>query len=204
MKYLVILAVIIVAIIYINQGDTNKHICQLRGDNIITIGDSIANGFGVENNNSFAIKSARLLNKNPIKMGINGETSTGLLTRIDKALSSTNSIAAVFISIGGNDFLRNIDRNITESNLDKIVENTKKYTNCIVLLGIPSSVSGSILGSVSPIYDNIATKYNILVESKSMTEILKNRDLKVDQIHPNEAGHSIIANNIATLIKDNQ
>lgn len=204
MKYLVIFAIIIMAVIYINKGNTNNHICQLKGENIITIGDSIANGFGVNSNDSFAIKSAKLLNKNPIKMGINGETSAGLLMRIDKTLSSIDNIAAIFISIGGNDFLRNIDRNITESNIDKIVENSKKYTNCIVLLGIPSSVSGSILGNVSPIYNNISKKYNILVESKSMVEILKDRTLKVDQIHPNEAGHNMIATNISTLIKNNK
>ena len=204
MKYLIIFVIIIITIIYINTDYKNNHICQLKGNNIITIGDSIANGFGVDSNDSFAIKTAELLNKNPIKMGINGETSIQLLARIDKTLSSINNIAAIFISIGGNDFLRNIDSNITESNLDKIVANAKKYTNCIVLLGVPSSISSSILGNVSPIYNNVSKKYNILVESKSMVEILKNRNLKVDQIHPNKAGHNIIANNIATLIKNNK
>ncbi len=56
--------------------------------------------------------------------------------------------------------------------------------------------------NVATIYTKIESKYNILLESKSMNQILKNNTLKVDQIHPNAAGHAIIANNIAQLINN--
>lgn len=87
-----------------------NHICALNNDNIVTIGDSLANGFGVSEEDSFAIKTAKLLQKNPIKMGINGETTSELVGRIDSDLKNTPSITAVIISIGGNDFLQNKDK----------------------------------------------------------------------------------------------
>lgn len=206
MKYLVIFVIIIASFIYINKNKNpeNKHICQLKNSNIITIGDSLANGFGVTPNDSFAIKTAKLLNKNPIKMGINGETTIGLLQRIDGALKATSDIAAIIISIGGNDFLRGINKEITESNLDNIVTIAKKYTNCIVLLGVPSGVTDSILGNISPIYSDISKKHNVLIESKTMKKILKDNTLKIDQIHPNQAGHEIISKQMVEIINNNR
>lgn len=182
----------------------NQHICKLNNRNIITIGDSLANGFGVSEENSFAVKTALLLGKNPIKKGIDGEITSQLMGRIDNELKTTPSISAVIISIGGNDFLRNGDKDSIKRNLDIIVKTTKKYTDCIVLLGVPSGVLGSVVGGISNIYTDIASKYNILVEDKAMPRILKDINLKIDQIHPNVEGHEIIANNIANLIRSNK
>lgn len=206
MKYL--FAIIIVGICgYLYFNNTSKkvgHVCKLENNNIITIGDSLANGFGVNENDSFAIKIPKLLNKNPLKRGINGETSSELLGRIDSELKSTSKIAAVIISIGGNDFLRKIDENTTKRNIDLIVQKTKNYTNCIILLGVPNGIMDGITGGSSPIYKDITNKYKILLDNKSMAKILKNANLKVDQIHPNKNGHEIITNNIVNLIKKNK
>ncbi len=204
MKYIALIIVTISIFIFIktNNKQENKRICQLNNENIVTIGDSLANGYGVNTNDSFAIKTAQMLHKNPIKLGINGETTSQLIQRLDSTLNGIKSISAIIISIGGNDFLRNINSQITESNLDKIVNTAKKYTNCVVLLGIPSNAKEGLLNNVATIYTKIESKYNILLESKSMNQILKNNTLKVDQIHPNAAGHAIIANNIAQLINN--
>lgn len=206
MKYLLLATILIVAgLLYFKApASKNQHICKLNNDNIITIGDSLANGFGVNPENSFAVKTAVLLGKNPIKKGVDGETTSELLNRIDDELKATPSIAAVIISIGGNDFLKNRDEETVKSNLNTIVQRAKKYTDCIVLLGVPSGVFGSVIGGISSIYKDVSDKFNIIVEDKAMQMILKDINLKVDYIHPNTEGHEIIANNIANLIKNNQ
>ncbi|WP_181881743.1 GDSL-type esterase/lipase family protein [Helicobacter sp. MIT 14-3879] len=204
MKILLLVIIIIAGgFFFFNQKTSKKSICPLNNTNIITIGDSLANGFGINNEDSFAIQIPKKLNKNATKRGIDGETTSGLLQRIDSELNK-NNIAAIIISIGGNDILRNINKEKTKQNLDLIVKKAKEKTSCVVLLGVPDGVLGSIVGNVSPIYNEIANKYNVLLESSSMPKILKSSSLKVDQIHPNKEGHSMIADNIVGLIKRNK
>lgn len=205
MKYL-LLAIILIGggIFYFKQPKQNTHVCNLNNNNIITIGDSLANGFGVNNDDSFAIQTAKILGKTPIKRGVNGETTNGLLMRLDKELSLHSSITAIIISIGGNDFLRRYDTNTTQANIHQIIKISQKYTGCVVLLGVPNSIMNSILDGISPLYKEVASQYNILLDSQSMPQILGDTNLKLDQIHPNKEGHTIIANNIANLIKANR
>lgn len=173
----------------------------MSGDTIITLGDSLANGYGVSENDSFAIKTALNLRKRAIKRGIDGEVSAGLLSRIDSELNSQN-LAAIIISIGGNDFLRKIDKATTEHNIREIVRKAKVKTACVVLLGVPDGLLGGLAGGVSSIYTDIAKAEGILLEKSAMPKILKQHSLKIDEIHPNSDGHAIIAENIAKLIMD--
>ncbi len=205
MKYILLAIAIIVGGIYIKHSrPKNTHICPLNNTYILTLGDSLANGFGVNESDSFAIKIPQALHKIPIKRGIDGETTNDLLARINSELSQTNNLAGVIISIGGNDFLRKYDEHIIKQNLDNIIKQTKRYTTCIVILGVPSGVISGITGNISPIYKEIANKYDVIIDATSMPKILKDNDLKVDQIHPNQAGHTIIANNIVQLIQQHQ
>lgn len=202
MKVLALACLIVIGGFFIfNKHSKPQSLCPLTNANILTLGDSLANGYGVDENDSFAMQTPKILGKNAIKRGINGETTTGLLGRIDRELQVDN-IAAIIISIGGNDFLRKIDSSTTRQNLDLIVKKAKAKNKCVVLLGVPDGVLGGLMGGVSSIYDDISSKYNVLLESSSMPSILKSSSLKVDQIHPNKEGHNIIANNLAKLIRE--
>lgn len=88
-----LLAICLVALcgfLFLKNGSQNRRICDMSGDTIITLGDSLANGYGVSENDSFAIKTALNLQKRAIKRGIDGEVSAGLLSRIDSELNSQN------------------------------------------------------------------------------------------------------------------
>lgn len=201
MKILLFICLIIIGGFFVfHHKSTKSGICPLNNANIITLGDSLANGFGVDENDSFAMQIPRILGKNAIKSGIDGEISTELLARIDKELQVPN-IAAIIISIGGNDFLRKTNSDLTKRNIEAIVKKAKLKSSCVVLLGVPDGILGGLVGGVSSIYKDIADKENILLESNAMPRILKQHALKVDEIHPNSEGHSIIAQNIANLIK---
>lgn len=199
-----LLAICLVALcgfFFLKNSSQNRRICGMSGDTIITLGDSLANGYGVSENDSFAIKTALNLQKRAIKRGIDGEVSAGLLSRIDSELNSQN-LAAIIISIGGNDFLRKIDKATTERNIREIVRKAKAKTTCVVLLGVPDGLLGGLTGGVSSIYTDIAKTEGILLEKSAMPKILKQHSLKIDEIHPNSDGHAIIAENIAKLIMD--
>lgn len=184
----------------LNSNSSKSGICPLDKSNIITLGDSLANGFGVSESDSFAMQIPQMLGKNAIKQGIDGEVSTELLARIDRELQAPN-IAAIIISIGGNDFLHKTDSDLVKRNITAIVKKAKAKSSCVVLLGVPDGIFGGLIGGVSSIYKDIAKSENILLESSSMPRILKQHALKVDEIHPNKDGHKIIAESITNLIK---
>ena len=196
MQYLI--AFVIVIFVFIKINTNHKPLCSLKEDSIVILGDSLANGYEVEESKTFAFKLSLALNKTPFKMGMDGETTIGLLNTIDSILSSIPNITAIIISIGGNDFLRKIEKSKISSNLESIILKSKKYTNCVVLLGVPSSIYSN---GVDSIYENIAKKHKLILDSISMPSILKNRDLRIDPLHPNENGHNLIAKNILNLIK---
>ena len=197
--FLAICLVALCGFLFLKNSSQNRRICDMSGDTIITLGDSLANGYGVSENDSFAIKTALGLQKRAIKRGIDGEISAGLLSRIDSELNSQN-LAAIIISIGGNDFLRKIDKATTERNIREIVRKAKAKTTCVVLLGVPDGLLGGLTGGVSSIYTDIAKSEGVLLEKSAMPKILKQHSLKIDEIHPNSEGHAIIAENIAKLI----
>ncbi|MGX3011821.1 GDSL-type esterase/lipase family protein [Helicobacter sp. 23-1044] len=199
MKSLLVICLIILGGFFIfNHNSANRRICPLQGDSIITIGDSLANGYGVSENESFAIQTAQILQKRAIKLGINGETSSELLGRIDGELAGKNP-AAIIISIGGNDFLRKFDKSATAQNIRAITQKAKAKTPCVVLLGVPDGLLG-LVGGVSNIYTDIAEGEGVLLETSAMPKILRQSTLKIDEIHPNKDGHTLIAKSLATLI----
>lgn len=200
MKLFAILCVVVLCGFFILRDSTPKGLCPLNGDSIITLGDSLANGFGVSENDSFAIQIPRILGKNAIKLGIDGEVSAGLMARISSELDGKNP-AVVIISIGGNDFLRKLDKSATQHNIEAIVRKAKAKTSCVVLLGVPDGILGGLVGGVSSVYYDIAKAEGVLLEKDAMPQILKQHSLKVDEIHPNKDGHTIIAQNIANLIR---
>lgn len=200
MKLFAILCVVVLCGFFILRDSTPKGLCPLNGDSIITLGDSLANGFGVSENDSFAIQIPHILGKNAIKLGIDGEVSAGLMARISSELDGKNP-AVVIISIGGNDFLRKLDKSVAQRNIETIVRKAKAKTSCVVLLGVPDGILGGLVGGVSSVYYDIAKAEGVLLEKDAMPQILKQHSLKVDEIHPNKDGHTIIAQNIAELIK---
>ena len=200
MKILAIICAVALCAFFIFRDSTPKGLCPLKGDSIITLGDSLANGFGVSDEDSFGIQIPRILGKNAIKLGIDGEVSAELMARIGSEINDKNP-AAIIISIGGNDFLRKFDKATTARNIAAIVRKAKAKTSCVVLLGVPDGILGGLVGGVSSAYYDIAKTEGVLLEAEAMPQILKQHSLKVDEIHPNKDGHAIIAQNIAELIR---
>lgn len=64
---------------------------------------------------------------------------------------------------------------------------------------MPDSAISAFSGAVASFYKDLANLQNVLIDDKSMPQILKDRALLLDRIHPNEQGHELIAKNILSL-----
>jgi lysophospholipase L1-like esterase len=92
-----------------------------KGTNIICFGDSITFGYGVQAGEDYPTALAKLVSLPVINMGIDGDTSTEALRRLESDALDRNPLL-VIIEFGGNDFLRKIPQDITLNNVKKMIE----------------------------------------------------------------------------------
>lgn len=67
-----------------------------------------------------------------------------------------------------------------------------------MLLGVPKP---ALVTSAAPFYAEVATEFGVPYEGAIVTDVLYQRDLKSDPIHPNAKGYRKMAEAIAKLLK---
>lgn len=188
---------------------------NLKG-NICVLGDSIVYGAWDEEKHGYvnrlkeSIKNKKEI-ENVYALGIPGETSEGLLKRIDIELNSRVP-STIIIAIGINDAIyiksktkEAVNQDNFINNISKIIAISKKYTNNILVLGLTRVIeehTTPILWSDDEMYFNSTIeKYDTAlakcctinnVEYLKMFDMLDDSDICEDGIHPNATGHEKI------------
>ncbi|MGG5462925.1 GDSL-type esterase/lipase family protein [Clostridium sp. B9] len=140
--------------------------------NILCIGDSLTFGYGVGQENSWVTK-INDLNFTTINRGINGDTSTGILSRIYSTLTSAKPDVCV-IMCGSNDILM-------EKSIESIIENIDLMIKDCDSLNIKP-----VLMSPPKIFGELALKHwdssldylNINIKLESFSKELKMYSIK--------------------------
>jgi acyl-CoA thioesterase-1 len=171
---------------------------------ILIFGDSITAGYGIDPGQAFpAIIQQKIdsvgLNYNVINGGLSGETSAGGLRRIDWVLQ--RQVDMMILELGGNDGLRGIDLSSTKDNLQKIIDKAlaKNPEMEIIIAGmqVPPNLGVDYTREFQDLYPSFAEE-NDLVLIPTILEQVGGYDeyMQADQIHPNPAGHKIVAQTI--------
>lgn len=188
---------------------------NLKG-NICILGDSIVYGAWDEEKHGYVNRLREDLKENKkvenvYALGIPGETTAGLLKRLDSELTPRTP-DTIIIGIGINDtiYIKNKQQesiNIKEfiSNISKIIAIATTYTNNILMLGLTNVIeerTTPILWNDNEIYFNdTIKKYDIALEDYcnmnkvqylKLFDLLQQTDFFDDGIHPNEKGHEKI------------
>ncbi|GAA0747112.1 GDSL-type esterase/lipase family protein [Clostridium oceanicum] len=108
----------------------------------ICIGDSLTTGFGINKEFSWFELLKSSSNFELINKGVNGDTTTGILSRYYKDVI-INSPCYLFIMAGTNDFLLNRSLNSVEENLSLIIKEALE-NNIIPFIGIPPFIDESL------------------------------------------------------------
>jgi acyl-CoA thioesterase-1 len=178
---------------------------------VLFIGDSITAGYGVENEQAFPYLIGEYWKKNNISFvavneGINGDTSSGVLAKLDYIL--TDNVYMVFLEIGANDAFSKTDVHI-KRNLKTIVETIedKGIKVAIMEMDLPDSayaVDSTYVKSFVDIYDEVGKECGIPV-MPSFLKANKNRsDLWLeDKMHPSQKGHAYLASDILKFLNKN-
>jgi acyl-CoA thioesterase-1 len=163
-----------------------------KGKNIICFGDSLTFGYGAGPGEDYPTALAKLTNIPVINAGIDGDTSTEALRRIDSDVLERNPLL-VIIEFGGNDFLRKIPKEVTLDNIKEMVDKIQAKGSMVAIVDISA---GIFLGEYRKMFYNLTREKKAIFVPAIFSGIITNPRLKSDFLHPNADGYKIIAQRI--------
>jgi acyl-CoA thioesterase I len=169
------------------------------GDSILAFGDSITYGYGAKPGQSYPAVLASMTGLHVINAGVNGETSAEGLARLPKMLED-GSIRLMLLCLGGNDILQHRPEAKLKSNLEQMIAMAKAKGIDVILIGVPEF---GIFGLSSlPLYKKIAQEEAVVYMPSLLPDVLGDRSLKTDYVHPNAAGYRTMATRIFERLQE--
>ncbi|MFN0016419.1 MAG: arylesterase [Saprospiraceae bacterium] len=134
-----------------------------------------------------------------VNAGNSGETTAGGKNRVDWILSQ--SVDVFVLELGGNDALRGVPVDEAKRNLQEIINRVKtKYPTCqIVLVGMlaPPNLGPTYTKAFAAMYPDLAKANGTALVPFLLEGVGGDPNLNLpDGIHPNEAGHRIVAETV--------
>lgn len=174
-----------------------------RGSQVLTLGDSLTAGAGVNPEEAWPALLARQTGWVVINGGVSGDTSADGLRRLPSLLEEHNPVL-VLVALGGNDMLRHVPREETVANLGQILSLIKARGAKAVLLATPQpSVAGAVFRNLSAadFYREVADAHQVPLVEDAIADVLSKPELKGDPLHPNAAGHALLSEKIYEALK---
>src|SRR5689334_18776292 len=164
---------------------------------VLAFGDSLTYGTGAAQSESYPAQLEHLIARKVIAAGVPGETSAEALARLPAALDE-NAPQLVLLCTGGNDFLRRLGDAQAASNVRAMVKLARSRGIDVLLIGTPEP---SLRPAPPDFYAEIAEEFRVPYEGDVLAEVLTDRSLKSDAVHPNARGYRIVAERIAARLK---
>lgn len=168
------------------------------GATVLAFGDSLTHGNGASADQSYPAVLAELLEVQVVNAGVPGEVSADGRKRLPEVLEKLQPQLVILIH-GGNDFLRRLDIAQAKENLRAMIEMSRQQGADVVLAGVPQL---GLFISPAPFYAELAEEYQLPFLNDTLSDILKDRSMKSDTIHPNAAGYRQLAEELAELIRN--
>ena len=189
----------IVILIASGCGEKNSSLSPLSSSSVIlAYGDSLTYGYNVKRSESYPAKLEVLTGISVINSGVSGEVSAQGLKRLPKVLDEHHP-QLLILCHGGNDLLRKMDLEEMESNIRSMIQLSLDRDIPVILLGVPKP--GIFLSSFDA-YKKISKSMNIIFIDDLISDVLGDKSLKSDSIHPNKKGYNIMAEEIYSLLLD--
>ena len=169
---------------------------------VLALGDSLTEGLGVANEDNYpaqlqaSLQQIGYKNVEVINSGLSGETSTGLVNRIDWVLQTKPDIT--ILTIGANDAIRGLDIATIEANIRTAVKKLQDNGSEVILGGmqIYDNLGNDYVKSFSAIYPRVAADMNVPLIPFFLDGVGGDAKLnQADAIHPTKEGYTIIVNN---------
>lgn len=162
------------------------------GHTIVCFGDSLTFGYGVEEGESYPARLAALTGTEVINSGIDGNTSLDALGRIEEDVLRHDP-KLVIIGFGGNDFLKQVPRDQSVSNIRAMIARVQEKGAMVAVLDVSA---GFFLKDYRVAYEQLARESGAIFIPDAFHGILTNPSLKSDFVHPNARGYQLVAQRV--------
>jgi len=167
-----------------------------KGKTIICFGDSITFGYGVVPGEDYPTQLSKLMNTPIINAGVDGDTSTTALARLDSEVLAKDPFL-VIVELTGNDFLKKVPMEETKKNIGEIVDRIQAKG---VMVAIADVSAVMFLAEYRAVLARIAREKGAIFIPQLLNGIITTPSLKSDFIHPNAAGYKLIAQRVLRVI----
>ena len=173
--------------IFVSQTQGKKR--SIPYDTIICFGDSLTFGTGAVPGMDYPSQLSKMILKPVINAGAPGDTTASALTRLQRDVLS-RSPDMVLITLGGNDLKNGIAKDIAFENLKRIVKSIQERGARVIIGGFrfPLRDRGFARG-----YKDLADQTGAVLIPDIFKDLIGNRRLMSDPIHPNGNGYKIMA-----------
>jgi acyl-CoA thioesterase-1 len=169
---------------------------------IVAVGDSLTAGPGMPPEQTYPFLLQQRIAKEGgdyrvVNAGVTGDTSTDALRRFDAALVPGTRI--VILAIGGNDGLRGVPVATVERNVGTMIERAQARDLDVLLCQMEAPPVGGLNYTFEfhRVFTRLAARYKIPLVPFFLLGIIGNDQLDLnDTLHPNAAGHKVIADAI--------
>lgn len=176
---------------------------------ILVLGDSLAAGYGLDPAEAFPALlqekvDAKGLGYRVVNAGLSGDTTAGGVRRINWLLKQP--VDLLVLELGGNDGLRGIAPETTQTNLQTIIDRTRdKYPAARVVIAgmqMPPNMGADYITRFARVFQTVAKQNDaafipFLLEGVGGREELN----QADRIHPTAEGQRIVAENVWKVLE---
>lgn len=174
-----------------------------RNPAILVLGDSLSAAYGMESASGWVSLlekrlAARGYTHTVANASISGDTTSGGLTRLDRALATHNP-GIVIVELGGNDGLRGLPLIALRRNLAAIIEKSQDFGTDVLLLGmrLPPNYGPAYSKRFHKIYVDLAAEYDLALVPFFLEGVAQNSAwMQADGVHPTAQGQARILDNV--------
>ena len=171
---------------------------------ILFLGTSLTAGLGLDPDSAYPARIQRKadsagMNFEVVNAGVSGETSAGLLRRLDWVLR--RPAAVIVIETGANDGLRGQPVSGTKATigqvLDRIAREQPNAKVMLVQMEAPPNLGASYTRAFRAMYPALAREHGVTLLPFLLEHVAGYPQLnQADGIHPNNRGEAIVAENV--------
>jgi len=173
---------------------------------LVCFGDSLTAGFGTEPGEAYpeqlqALLDAQGYRYRVVNAGISGETTKDGLERVQRVIARHPQI--VVLEFGGNDGLRGLPLEQTQTNLAAMIEQLQASGIEVALAGItlPPEYGPEYIAKINAIYPALAKKYHVRLLPFLLKDVYNvPGDMQEDGHHATAKGNRQVAVTVEKLI----
>jgi acyl-CoA thioesterase-1 len=171
---------------------------------ILFLGTSLTAGLGLDPDSAYPARIQRRLDAagmgfEVVNAGVSGETSAGLLRRLDWVLR--RPAAVIVIETGANDGLRGQPVSSTKATIGKILDRVAteqpNATVMLVQMEAPPNLGATYTAAFHAMYPALAREHGAILLPFLLEGVAGFPSLnQADGIHPNDRGEAIVTENV--------